>query len=40
VHKGLKTKQPPHVWLSGYQEAILRAWHDNYARRLGLKDGE
>ncbi|HMP55134.1 MAG TPA: aromatic ring-hydroxylating dioxygenase subunit alpha [Novosphingobium sp.] len=40
VHIGLKTKQPPHIWLSGYQEAILRAWHDNYAARLGLKDGE
>ena len=37
---GLKTKQPPHVWMSGYQESIIRAFHRNYARRLGLGDGE
>ncbi len=40
VQKGLKTKQPPYVWNSAYQESILRNFHRNYAERLGLKDGE
>lgn len=40
VQKGLKTKQPPYVWTSGYQESIIRAWHRNYATRLGLAEGE
>ena len=37
---GLKSKQPPYVWYGAYQESIIRAFHDNYEKRLGLKDGE
>lgn len=40
VHKGLKTKQPPYVWVSGYQESIIRNWHHTYEKRLGLEKGE
>lgn len=40
VHKGLKTKQPPYVWVSGYQESIIRNWHHTYEKRLGLEAGE
>lgn len=40
VQKGLKTKQPPYVWVSGYQESIIRNWHRTYEKRLGLKEGE
>ncbi len=40
VHIGLKTKQPPHVWNSAYQESILRNFHRIYGERLGLKEGE
>jgi phenylpropionate dioxygenase-like ring-hydroxylating dioxygenase large terminal subunit len=40
VQLGLKTKQPPYVWTSGYQESILRNWHRNYDERLGLAEGE
>jgi len=40
IQIGLKTKQPPYIWLGGYQESIIRAFHRNYAERLGLKDGE
>ena len=27
VYLGLKTKQPPSVWMSSYQEGVLRNWH-------------
>ncbi len=40
VLKGLKTKNPPHVIYSDYQESIIRAFHDRYEQRLGLEDGE
>jgi len=40
IHVGLKTKQPPYIWYSAYQESVIRAFHDNYARRLGLAEGE
>ncbi|MET1755897.1 aromatic ring-hydroxylating dioxygenase subunit alpha [Novosphingobium sp. RD2P27] len=40
VHKGLKTKQPPYVIYSAYQESIIRAFHDRYERMLGLAEGE
>lgn len=40
VHRGMKTKQPPYVWVSGYQESIIRAFHRNYEQRLGLEPGE
>ena len=37
---GVKSKNPPYIWYSAYQESIIRAFHDNYEQRLGLKDGE
>lgn len=40
VHTGLKSKQPPYVWVSGYQESIIRNWHRLYEERLGLAEGE
>lgn len=40
VQAGLKAKSQPWVWMSGYQESIIRAFHHNYATRLGLEDGE
>ncbi|MBU6269570.1 MAG: Rieske 2Fe-2S domain-containing protein, partial [Sphingomonadales bacterium] len=30
TQRGVKTKQPPYVWISGYQESIIRAFHRNY----------
>ncbi len=40
VHLGLKTKNPPHVIYSAYQESIIRAFHDRYEQWLGLEEGE
>lgn len=40
VQAGLKAKSQPWVWMSGYQESIIRAFHRNYAERLGLGEGE
>ena len=40
VQSGLKAKSQPYVWMSGYQESVIRAFHRNYAERLGLKEGE
>lgn len=40
VQAGLKAKSQPYVWMSGYQESIIRAFHRNYAERLGLEEGE
>jgi Ring hydroxylating alpha subunit (catalytic domain) len=40
VQRGLKTKQPPYIWLAGYQESVLRNFHTLYARQLGLGEGE
>ena len=40
VHRGLKTKKPPHVIYGAYQESIIRAFHDRYEQRLGLEPGE
>jgi len=40
VQSGLKAKSQPYVWVSGYQESIIRGFHRNYAERLGLADGE
>ena len=40
VHKGLKTKNPPHIIYGKYQESIIRAFHDRYEERLGLEEGE
>jgi len=36
VHDGMKSKQPAYVWLSGYQESIIRNFHRNYEIALGL----
>lgn len=36
VQAGLKTKQPPYVWYSAYQEGKIRNFHRNYDRALGL----
>jgi phenylpropionate dioxygenase-like ring-hydroxylating dioxygenase large terminal subunit len=38
VQLGLKTKPDPYVWLSAYQEGVLRHWHQTYARMLGLEE--
>lgn len=40
IQLALRSKQPPYVWLSTYQESIIRAFHDNYEKRLGLAEGE
>ncbi|MGE3691991.1 MAG: Rieske 2Fe-2S domain-containing protein, partial [Novosphingobium sp.] len=40
VYKGMKTKQPPYIWLAGYQESVLRNFHTLYAKQLGLAEGE
>ena len=36
VHAGLKTKQPPHVIFSAYQEGLIRNFHRNYEKALGI----
>ena len=40
THEGLKTKEPPYVIYSAYQESIIRAFHDKYETYLGLSEGE
>lgn len=40
VQAGLKTKQPPYVWCSSYQEGKIRHFHQLYERKLGLAEGE
>ena len=40
VHEGLKTKEPPYVIYSAHQESVIRAFHDQYERRLELSEGE
>jgi phenylpropionate dioxygenase-like ring-hydroxylating dioxygenase large terminal subunit len=40
VHEGLKTKQPDHIWYSGYQESIIRNFHQNYEKALGLTEDD
>ncbi|MXO89915.1 Rieske 2Fe-2S domain-containing protein [Altererythrobacter aquaemixtae] len=40
VYQGLRTKNPPRVIYSAYQESIIRAWHDKYEKLLGLEEGE
>lgn len=37
VHSGLKTKQPAYIWYSQYQESIIRNFHLNYEKALGLE---
>lgn len=36
IQAGLKTKQPPYVWYSAYQEGKIRNFHRNYDRALGI----
>ena len=36
VQEGLKAKRQPYVWYSGYQESIIRNFHRNYEKALGL----
>jgi phenylpropionate dioxygenase-like ring-hydroxylating dioxygenase large terminal subunit len=38
VHAGLKTKQPPYIWYSAYQEGKIRNFHENYDRWMGLTE--
>lgn len=38
VQAGLKTKEPPYVWYSAYQEGKIRNFHQNYDRALGITD--
>jgi phenylpropionate dioxygenase-like ring-hydroxylating dioxygenase large terminal subunit len=38
VHAGLKTKQPPYIWYSAYQEGKIRNFHENYDRWMGLSE--
>ncbi len=40
VHAGLKTKQPAYVWYSRYQESIIRNFHRNYEKALGLEPSQ
>ena len=40
VHQGLKTKQPDYVWYSAYQESIIRNFHKNYEKALGLSEDQ
>ncbi len=38
VHEGLKAKRQPYIWYSGYQEAVIRNFHRNYDKALGLNE--
>ena len=38
VQAGMKTKQPPYVWCSAYQEGKIRNFHKNYDKWMGLED--
>lgn len=40
VQRGLKTKMPDHIWYSAYQESIIRNFHQNYERALGLTEDD
>ncbi|WP_160289741.1 aromatic ring-hydroxylating oxygenase subunit alpha [Novosphingobium pentaromativorans] len=40
VHKGMKTKQPPYVWYTAYQEGKIRNFHENYRKKLELGEDE
>lgn len=37
VQAGLKTKNPPYIWYSSYQEGVIRNWHRLYDEKLGIK---
>jgi phenylpropionate dioxygenase-like ring-hydroxylating dioxygenase large terminal subunit len=34
VHIGLKTKQPPYIWFSEYQESVIRNFHRIYENKI------
>jgi phenylpropionate dioxygenase-like ring-hydroxylating dioxygenase large terminal subunit len=36
IQAGVKTRHPPHVWYSAYQEGKIRNFHRNYDRLMGL----
>jgi nitrite reductase/ring-hydroxylating ferredoxin subunit len=36
IQLGLKTKMPPHIWYSAYQEGKIRHFHANYEKQLGI----
>jgi phenylpropionate dioxygenase-like ring-hydroxylating dioxygenase large terminal subunit len=36
VQAGLKSKQPPYIWYSAYQEGKIRHFHENYEKWMGL----
>jgi hypothetical protein len=38
VQRGLKAKNPPHIWYSAYQEMKIRNFHNNYEKALGIAD--
>jgi hypothetical protein len=38
LHRGVKAKSPPYVWLSAYQEMKIRNFHRIYEETLGLAD--
>jgi len=38
VQQGLKAKRDKFVWFSAYQESMIRAFHGNYDRYMGLDD--
>ena len=40
VQAGLKTKEPGYVWYSQYQEGVIRNFHRNYERVLGLDESQ
>ena len=40
VHAGIKTKRPAYVWYSRYQESIIRNFHRNYEKALGLESSQ
>ena len=40
VQAGLKTKHPPYVWYSAYQEGKIRNFHRNYDKALGRESDE
>lgn len=40
VQRGLKAKNPPHVWFSSYQEGKIRNFHRNYEKAMGIVDGK
>ena len=38
MHEGLKAKREDYIWYSGYQEAVIRNFHRNYDKALGISE--